>query len=219
MNNKFEYISAIAAPLRLANVDTDKILAGQYLKTITRTGLGTKLFASMRYDAVGNEQDSFVLNQMPWRNAGILVTLENFGCGSSREHAPWALADFGIRCIIAVSFADIFYSNCFKNGLLPITLQRKEIDILLEDAEAPRTAEIEVDLLSQQVRRFNGGVIHFDISTERKCALLSGKDEISTSLEHNEEIKAWESRRNIISPPIRLDLSNIIAKSTPHALT
>lgn len=208
MSRKFENLTAIAAPLPLANVDTDKILAGEFLKTITRTGLGTKLFFAMRYDESGKERADFVLNQEPWRKAGILIALDNFGCGSSREHAPWALADFGIRCIIAPSFADIFYGNCFKNGILPVVLPHTDVEALLSDARDPDTALMHVDLPTQQVRRANGHVISFEISAEHKIALLQGRDEISASLEHEDRIVAWEKASSIISPAIGLDIKH-----------
>ncbi len=202
MNRSFTTLRGIAAPIRQANIDTDKILAGQYLKTISRAGLGDKLFAAMRYSADGSENEVFVLNRVPWRNAQIIVALENFGCGSSREHAPWALLDFGIRCVIAPSFADIFYSNCFKNGILPITLPRDAVEALLDDASDPTSAELLIDLPHQSVGRSNGETFEFEITAERKSALLEGRDEIAASLLKARDIDNWEARRTVLSPPI-----------------
>lgn len=202
---KFTTLTAIAAQLPMANVDTDKILAGQFLKTITREGLGDKLFHTMRYAKDGSERPEFVLNRPPWREAGILIALDNFGCGSSREHAPWALLDFGIRCIIATSFADIFYNNCFKNGILPIALEAVEVHRLMEFAADPRTATMTISLPEQRIKLADGTEMAFDIAPERKHALLEGTDDIDTTLEHLSEIEAWEGLNRDLAPPISND--------------
>jgi len=204
----FTTLTAIAAPLPLANVDTDRILAGQFLKTISRAGLGPKLFSTMRYDD-GRERPNFVLNQEPWRRAGILVTLDNFGCGSSREHAVWALADFGIRCLIAPSFADIFYNNCQKNGILPITLDREQVDRLMSDAGDPARTTLHVDLPQQLIRCADGTVIPFDVAPERKEVLLQGLDEIASTLRFLPEIERWESTAQRIAPSIPMNVADI----------
>lgn len=205
----FETLQAIAAPMPMANIDTDKILAGQFLKTITREGLGSKLFHTMRYDDDGDERPDFILNRKPWRSAGILITHENFGCGSSREHAPWALADFGIRCILAPSFADIFYNNCFKNGILPVVLERDVIDKLMEQVAVPATATLNVNLDNQRITDSAGETMAFDIAPERKKALQLGIDEISSSLDLLPQIESWERGPRLISPPIPADLASI----------
>lgn len=201
----FDTLTAVAAPLPLANVDTDKILAGRFLKTITREGLGAKLFSTLRYAEDGSEQPEFILNRSPWRRANILIALDNFGCGSSREHAPWALRDFGIRCVIAPTFADIFYNNCFKNGILPIVLTADEVRRLLILAGDPASATMTVDLIDQRVRLVDGSEISFDLAPDRKQALLEGIDEIATSLLHLREIEAWELRSVGIAPGIHAD--------------
>lgn len=190
----FTSLDAIAAPLPLANVDTDKILAGRYLKTITREGLGDKLFWSLR------QEPDFVLNCAPWNNAGILVTLDNFGCGSSREHAPWALLDFGIRCIIAPSIADIFYNNCFKNGILPVVLPSEHVRHLIDLASNPATARMTVDLVTQTVAPADGSIIVFNVDTRRKEDLLNGVDEISRAIGEEVKISAFEARRQSERP-------------------
>ncbi|WP_340314924.1 3-isopropylmalate dehydratase small subunit [Rhizorhabdus argentea] len=183
----FINLDAVAAPLPLANVDTDKILAGRFLKTISREGLGDKLFWSLRQDP------GFVLNQLPWRNAGILITLDNFGCGSSREHAPWALLDFGIRCIIAPRFADIFYNNCFKNGILPIMLSETTVDRLMAIASDPETARMSINLVDQTIQSA-AGVMTFDVDAGRKADMIGGIDEISRSLDQRSAIDAFEAQ-------------------------
>ncbi|MGB3794964.1 MAG: 3-isopropylmalate dehydratase small subunit [Alteraurantiacibacter sp.] len=203
----FERIKAVAAPLAQANVDTDKILAAEHLKTISRTGLGSKLFSTMRYDAKGEEKPDFILNRSPWRKAGILIAGENFGCGSSREHAPWALSEFGIACIIAPSFADIFYNNCFKNFMLPITLDQSVIETLLSEAGNPATCQIAIDLPTQTISRSNGTIVHFDIEPDRKTALLNGIDEITSSLQFKADILEWEREAKVISPTIPADIA------------
>jgi 3-isopropylmalate/(R)-2-methylmalate dehydratase small subunit len=197
---KFTTLTGIAAHLPMINVDTDMIIPKQYLKTIKRTGLGKGLFAELRYDEKGDPLPDFVLHKPPYTQAKILITGENFGCGSSREHAPWALLDFGIRCIIAPSFADIFYNNCFKNGILPITLPKEEIDKLIDDASRGANAVISVDLAAQEIRGPDGGVIHFDIDPFRKRCLLEGLDDIGLTLEKAEAIAAFEGRSRTERP-------------------
>lgn len=197
---KFTSLSGVAAPLPMINVDTDMIIPKQFLKTITREGLGKSLFFEMRFDDAGGEIADFVLNKPAYRSAQILIAGANFGCGSSREHAPWALMDFGIRCVIAPSFADIFYNNCFKNGILPITLPQGDIDKLLDDAARGSNAVISIDLESQEIRGPDGGVIKFDIDPARKNALLKGLDEIGTSLMQEHKIKEFEARRQLTQP-------------------
>jgi 3-isopropylmalate/(R)-2-methylmalate dehydratase small subunit len=191
---KFIALRGIAAPLPMINVDTDMIIPKQFLKTIKRTGLGKNLFDELRYDTQGEEKPDFVLNQPAYRKAQILVAGENFGCGSSREHAPWALLDFGIRCIIAPSFADIFYNNCFKNGILPIALPQSEVDKLMDDARRGANAIVTVDLEAQEITGPDGGRIRFDIDRFRKHCLLNGLDDIGLTLEKSASIDAFEAR-------------------------
>ena len=192
----FTVLTGVAAPLPMINVDTDMIIPKQFLKTIKRTGLGKHLFDEMRYTPDGAEVDGFVLNRPAYRGAAILVSGENFGCGSSREHAPWALLDFGIRCVIAPSFADIFYNNCFKNGILPIKLPKEQVDLLLDDAGRGSNATITVDLEKQEIRGPDGGVIHFDIDPFRKHCLLNGLDDIGLTLQKAEAIDRFEGSQN-----------------------
>ncbi|QPH55567.1 3-isopropylmalate dehydratase small subunit [Pontivivens ytuae] len=191
---KFTTLTGVAAPMPLVNIDTDMIIPKQFLKTIKRTGLGKNLFDEMRYDSDGNEIADFVLNQPSYRNAKILVAGDNFGCGSSREHAPWALADFGIRCVISTSFADIFFNNCFKNGILPIVLPQSEVDKLMDDAERGANAVMTVDLESQTITGPDGGTIHFDVEPFRKHCLLNGLDDIGLTLQKADAIDAFEAR-------------------------
>ncbi len=191
---KFTTLSGVAAPLPLINVDTDMIIPKQFLKTIRRTGLGKHLFHEMRYDASGKENPDFVLNKPAWREAKILVAGDNFGCGSSREHAPWALLDFGIRCVIAPDFADIFYNNCFKNGILPIRLPQEQVDLLMDDAERGANATISIDLENQQITGPDGGMIRFEIDAFRKHCLLEGLDDIGLTLQKSTAIKNYEDR-------------------------
>ena len=190
----FTTLTGIAAPLPLINVDTDMIIPKQYLKTIKRSGLGKSLFDELRRTPDGEEIPEFVLNRPAYRSASILVAGDNFGCGSSREHAPWALLDFGIRCIISTSFADIFYNNCFKNGILPIVLPQEEVAKLLDDAERGANATITVDLEKQEIRGPDGGVITFDVDPFRKHCLLNGLDDIGLTLAHVPQIDAYEGR-------------------------
>jgi len=191
----FTVLTAVAAPLPVADVDTDKIIPARFLKTIKRTGLGKHLFAPLRYDDAGAERPEFVLNQPAYRDAKILVAGENFGCGSSREHAPWALLDFGIRCVIAPSFADIFHSNCFKNGVLPVRLPQEVCDALMEDAKLGGNARLTVDLERQVVIRPNGEEIAFQVDAFRRHLLLNGLDDIGQTLGHVAAIDAFEAAR------------------------
>jgi 3-isopropylmalate/(R)-2-methylmalate dehydratase small subunit len=197
---KFTTLTGIAAYLPMINVDTDMIIPKQYLKTIKRTGLGRGLFAELRYDEKGAVLSDFVLHKKPYTEAQILITGENFGCGSSREHAPWALLDFGIRCIIAPSFADIFYNNCFKNGILPITLPQAEIDKLIDDASRGANARITIDLAAQEIRGPDGGVIKFDIDPFRKRCLMEGLDDIGLTMEKAEAIADFEAKSRTARP-------------------
>ena len=190
---KFSKLDAVAAPLNMINVDTDMIIPKQFLKTIKRSGLGKNLFDEMRYGDDGSESADFVLNQPAYRNAQILVAGANFGCGSSREHAPWALLDFGIKCVIAPSFADIFYNNCFKNGILPIVLPQEDIDKLMDDAERGANAGLSIDLEAQEIRGPDGGVINFEVDAFRKTCLLEGLDDIALTLKQSDEIAAYEA--------------------------
>ena len=198
--DKFTTLTGVAAPLPLINVDTDMIIPKQFLKTIKRTGLGANLFDEMRFLADGSENPEFVLNKPAYRDAKIMIGGANFGCGSSREHAPWAILDFGIRCVIAPSFADIFYNNCFKNGILPITLPQEEIDKLLDDAERGANATLTVDLEQQEIRGPDGGVIAFEIDPFRKHCLLNGLDDVALTLEKGDAIDAFESRDKAARP-------------------
>ena len=189
---KFDKLTGIAAPLDIINVDTDMIIPKQFLKTIQRSGLGKNLFDEMRYTLDGQEVEEFVLNQAAYREAQILVAGDNFGCGSSREHAPWALLDFGIRCIIAPSFADIFYNNCFKNGILPIVLPQAEVDKLMDDAKRGANATISVDLENQTINGPDGGTISFEVDGFRKQCLMEGLDDIGLTLQKAQAINAYE---------------------------
>ncbi|CFX07737.1 3-isopropylmalate isomerase subunit [Candidatus Filomicrobium marinum] len=198
--DKFTTLTGIAAPLPLRNIDTDMIIPKQFLKTIKRTGLGKSLFYEMRYGQGGSENPDFVLNKPAYRSAQILVTGDNFGCGSSREHAPWALLDFGIRCVIAPDFADIFYNNCFQNGILPIKLPQSEIDKLMDDASRGANATITVDLEAQEIRGPDGGVIRFEIDPFRKHCLLNGLDNIGLTLEKADKIDSFESQMSQSRP-------------------
>ena len=197
---KFVKLDGVAAPLPMANVDTDMIIPKQFLKTIKRTGLGKSLFYEMRYDMEGKENPDFVLNKPAWKNAKILVTGANFGCGSSREHAPWALLDFGIRCVIAPSFADIFYNNCLKNGILPITLPPEDCEKLMEDATRGANAPVSVDLEKQEIRGPDGGVVSFAIDAFDKTCLLEGLDDIAQTLQSLPQIERFEKKRQEAEP-------------------
>jgi 3-isopropylmalate/(R)-2-methylmalate dehydratase small subunit len=197
---KFTTLSGVAAPLKLINVDTDMIIPKQYLKTIKRTGLGTGLFSEMRYKDDGSENPNFVLNKPAYRQAKVLVAGDNFGCGSSREHAPWALMDFGIRCVISTSFADIFYNNCFKNGILPIKVSPEDLERLFDDAGRGANATLTIDLAAQEIRGPDGGTIKFDIDAHRKHCLLNGLDDIGLTKEKDDKIVAFE-RKAVQSRP------------------
>ena len=197
---KFTSLTGVAAPLPMINVDTDMIIPKQFLKTIKRTGLGKNLFDEMRYNPDGTEKPEFVLNKRAYRKAAILVAGANFGCGSSREHAPWALLDFGIRCVIAPSFADIFYNNCFKNGILPIKVPKEIIDKLMDDASRGSNAIIEIDLEKQEIKGPDGGTVHFDIDPFRKHCLLNGLDDIGLTMEKKSEIDDFEARQKEAQP-------------------
>ena len=192
--DKFTVLTGVAAPLRVVNVDTDMIIPKQYLKTIKRTGLGTGLFADKRYREDGSDNPNFVLNRPAYRKAQILVAGDNFGCGSSREHAPWALLDFGIRCVISTSFADIFYNNCFKNGILPIVVSPADLEKLFDDAERGANATITIDLPNQEIRGPDGGTIKFDVDAFRKHCLLNGLDDIGLTLEKAPAIDSFEQK-------------------------
>ena len=189
---KFTNLSGVAAPMPLVNIDTDMIIPKQFLKTIKRSGLGVNLFDEMRFDDDGNEIADFVLNKPAYREAEILVAGDNFGCGSSREHAPWALLDFGIRCVISTSFADIFYNNCFKNGILPVVLPREQVEFLMGEAEKGANARIEVDLEAQTVTASDGNEFSFDVDPFKKHCLLNGLDDIGLTLEKTSSIDAFE---------------------------
>ena len=191
---RFNTFKGIAAPFNILNVDTDKIIPKQFLTTIKRTGLGKHVFDEMRYKKDGSENPNFVLNQKPYNKSNILIAGDNFGCGSSREHAPWALKDFGIKCIISTSFADIFYNNSFKNGLLPIKVSSDERDALLADSNDIENPELEIDLPSQEIRRPNGAVIKFEIDPFRKKCLLEGLDDIGITMQQSSDIKEFETK-------------------------
>jgi 3-isopropylmalate/(R)-2-methylmalate dehydratase small subunit len=197
---KFDQLTGVAAPLDILNIDTDMIIPKQFLKTIKRSGLGKNLFDEMRYDRDGSEMADFVLNRAPYRQAEILVAGDNFGCGSSREHAPWALLDFGIRCVISTSFADIFYNNCFKNGILPIVVSPDERDALLADAADTENPELSIDLDAQTIRRPNGVTISFEVDAFRKKCLLEGLDDIGLTMEKSGSIDDFEANRNQQQP-------------------
>lgn len=198
--DKFTTLTSVAAPLPLVNVDTDMIIPARYLKTIHRTGLGKALFSNMRYEDDGSEKSDFVLNQPAYKNAQILVAGENFGCGSSREHAPWALLDFGIRCVISTDFADIFFNNCFKNGILPIKLPKDDWQKVMADAERGANATITIDLAAQEIRGPDGGVIKFDVDPFRKHCLLEGLDDVGLTLQKDADIAAYEAKRKLGTP-------------------
>jgi len=196
----FSTLTAVAAPMPLVNIDTDMIIPKQFLKTIKRTGLGKNLFDEMRYDDNGNEIPDFVLNQPAWRKAEILVAGDNFGCGSSREHAPWALLDFGIRCVISTSFADIFHGNCFKNGILPVVLPQEQVDVLMDDARKGENARITVDLEAQTVTSADGHVFRFEVDPFKKHCLLNGLDDIGLTLEKVSAIDSFEAQAQTARP-------------------
>ena len=190
---KFEKITGVAAPMPLINIDTDMIIPKLFLKTIKRSGLGVHLFDEMRYNDDGSENPDFVLNQPAYRNAEILVAGDNFGCGSSREHAPWAIKDFGIKCVISTSFADIFFNNCFKNGILPIVLPQEQVDLLMKDAEKGENARMTVDLQAQEITTSDGEVVKFDVDAFKKQCLLEGLDDIGLTLKKADSIAKYET--------------------------
>jgi len=198
--DKFTKLTGVAAPLPDINVDTDKIIPADYLKTIKRTGLGVALFSEMRYLEDGSENPEFILNQPAYRGAEILIAGENFGCGSSREHAPWAILDYGIRCIVSTSFADIFFNNCFKNGILPIVLPQADVDKLMDDAGRGANAVLTVDLETQEIHGPDGGVIAFDVDEFRKNCLMNGLDDISLTLQRDEKISSYEEKQAASQP-------------------
>ncbi len=192
--DKFTTLTGVAAPLPIVNIDTDMIIPKQFLKTIERTGLARGLFFELRFNEDGSEKPDFVLNQDAWRKAQIIVAGDNFGCGSSREHAPWALLDYGIRCVISTSFADIFYNNCFKNGILPIRVSQADLDKLMDDANRGANATLTVDLEAQEIRGPDGGTVKFDIDPFRKHCLLEGLDDIGLTLQKGAAIEAYETK-------------------------
>ena len=198
--DKFTKLTGVAAPMPIVNIDTDMIIPKQYLKTIARTGLGKGLFSEMRYKDDGSENPDFVLNQPAYRKAQILVAEDNFGCGSSREHAPWALLDFGVRCVISTSFADIFYNNCFKNGILPIKVSKEDLAKLMDDAERGANATLTVDLEAQEIRGPDGGVVKFDIDAHRKHCLINGLDDIGLTMVKADKISAYEQKQASAHP-------------------
>ncbi|HEY0236543.1 MAG TPA: 3-isopropylmalate dehydratase small subunit [Afipia sp.] len=198
--DKFTTLTGVAAPLKIINVDTDMIIPKQYLKTIKRTGLGKGLFSEQRYKDDGSENPDFVLNKPAYRQAKILVAGDNFGCGSSREHAPWALADFGIKCIISTSFGDIFYNNCFKNGILPIRVSQEELDKLFDDADRGANATVTVDLENQEIHGPDGGAIKFEIDAFRKHCLFNGLDDIGLTKQKQASIDVFEAKERAERP-------------------
>ena len=197
---KFTTLTGVAAPLNMINIDTDMIIPKQFLKTIKRTGLGKNLFAEMRYNEDGTEKPDFVLNKPAYRKAQILVADDNFGCGSSREHAPWALLDFGIRCVISTSFADIFYNNCFKNGILPITVSKDDLDKLMDDAERGANATLSIDLENQTITGPDGGEVRFELDEFKKECLLNGLDDVGLTLKKEDAINRFEEKTSAERP-------------------
>jgi len=191
---KFEKLQGVAAPMPLVNIDTDMIIPKVFLKSIQRTGFGKNLFDEMRYNRDGSEIDDFVLNKPQYRNAEILIAGDNFGCGSSREHAPWAIADFGIKCVVSTSFADIFFNNCFKNGILPIVLPQEQVDLLMADAEKGANARMTVDLEAQEITTSDGEVIAFEVDAFKKHCLLEGLDDIGQTLQKQSSIESYEAQ-------------------------
>ena len=205
---KFTVLEGVAAPMKMINVDTDMIIPKQYLKTIKRTGLGKGLFSEKRFRDDGSENPDFVLNKPAYRKAKILVAGDNFGCGSSREHAPWALLDFGITCVISTSFGDIFYNNCFKNGVLPIKVSPEDLEKLFDDADRGANATLTVDLEKQEIRGPDGGVVKFDIDPHRKHALLNGLDEVGVTMQKQSKIESFEQKAKAVAA---LGVSLVIA--------
>lgn len=197
---KFDKLRGVAAPFNMINIDTDKLIPKQFLKTIKRTGLGKHLFNEMRFNEDGSEKPDFVLNKAAYRDSNIIVAGDNFGCGSSREHAPWALLDFGIKCVISTSFADIFYNNCFKNGILPIVVTKQQLDQLMDDAENGANAVLDIDLEAQEITRPNGESIIFEIDEFRKHCLINGLDDIGLTMEKEKNIDSFEKKRATEQP-------------------
>ena len=197
---KFDKLRGVAAPFNMINIDTDKLIPKQFLKTIKRTGLGKHLFNEMRFNEDGSEKPDFVLNKAAYRDSNIIVAGDNFGCGSSREHAPWALLDFGIKCVISTSFADIFYNNCFKNGILPIVVTKQQLDQLMDDAENGANAVLDIDLEAQEITRPNGESITFEIDEFRKHCLINGLDDIGLTMEKEKNIDSFEKKRATEQP-------------------
>ena len=198
--DKFTTLTGVAAPMPLVNIDTDMIIPKVFLKSIARTGFGKNLFDEMRYNRDGTEIEDFVLNKPQYRNAEILIAGDNFGCGSSREHAPWAIADFGIKCVVSTSFADIFFNNCFKNGILPIVLPQEQVDLLMADAEKGENARMTVDLEAQEITTSDGEVIKFDVDAHRKHCLLEGLDDIGQTMQKKASIDAFEKQASAARP-------------------
>jgi len=197
---KFDKHRGVAAPLNMINIDTDKLIPKQFLKTIKRTGLGKHLFNEIRFNADGSENEDFVLNKPAYREASILVAGDNFGCGSSREHAPWALLDYGVKCVISTSFADIFFNNCFKNGILPIVVSKEELDQLMDDADNGANSILDIDLENQQIGRPNGETINFEIDEFRKHCLINGLDDIGLTMQKQSNIDNFEKKREVEKP-------------------
>ena len=197
---KFTKLTGVAAPMNMINVDTDMIIPKQFLKTIKRSGLGRHLFDEMRFNRDGSEVEDFVLNKPAYRKASILVAGDNFGCGSSREHAPWALLDFGIKCVISTSFADIFYNNCFKNGILPIKVSKEQLDTLMDDAERGAIATLSVDLENQVIQGPDGGEIKFEIDEFKRHCLLNGLDDVGLTMQVNDKIDNFEDQQKAGQP-------------------
>ncbi|MAZ99308.1 MAG: 3-isopropylmalate dehydratase small subunit [Rhodospirillaceae bacterium] len=197
---KFDKHSGVAAPLNMINIDTDKLIPKQFLKTIKRTGLGQYLFNEIRFNSDGSENKDFILNKPAYRDASILVAGDNFGCGSSREHAPWSLLDFGVKCVISTSFADIFFNNCFKNGILPIVVSKEQLDQLMDDANNGANSILDIDLENQQIGRPNGDKINFQIDEFRKHCLINGLDDIGLTMQKQDSIGDFEKRREIEQP-------------------
>ena len=197
---KFTKLTGVAAPMNMINVDTDMIIPKQFLKTIKRSGLGQHLFDEMRFNRDGSEVEDFVLNKPAYRKASILVAGDNFGCGSSREHAPWALLDFGIKCVISTSFADIFYNNCFKNGILPIKVSKEQLDALMDDAERGANATLSVDLENQVIQGPDGGEIKFEIDEFKRHCLLNGLDDVGLTMQVNDKIDNFEDQQKAMQP-------------------
>ena len=198
--DKFNTLTGVAAPMDMINIDTDKIIPKLHLRTIKRTGLGKVLFEEMRFEPDGREKPDFILNKDPYRDAKIIVAGDNFGCGSSREHAPWALLDFGIRCVISTSFADIFYNNCFKNGILPIKVSKEDLDKLMDDAERGANATLTVDLGNQKIFGPDGGEVSFEMDAFKKQCLLNGLDDIGLTMKNKDKIKNFEDQNKTSQP-------------------